>query len=121
MMIMIVDDEESSRTLLADVLQKKFPGARIMQAETVNEAQDKLVELPADILFTDFNMIGENGLQLIRFVRGHERLKNTPIAMITARYRLQALVEKARELKFELFGKPIEEEKIFHFLSGINA
>jgi len=81
MKLFIVDDEEPNREFIQCVLESMFPGAEIMQAVNGLEARDKITELAdtsavlPDIIFSDYQMPGLNGLELLRFVKSHPLLK----------------------------------------------
>jgi DNA-binding NtrC family response regulator len=73
--ILIVDDEESIRRLMARFLTKK--GYACDEADGVETAKEKLLANQYDVMLTDKNMplIGsghEEGLELIRWTRDHK-------------------------------------------------
>ena len=65
--VLVVDDEEDARILLRTVLEKC--GASVTAVTNVSEAIDALRERKPDILISDIGMPGEDGYDLIRWVR----------------------------------------------------
>ncbi|HTY56361.1 MAG TPA: ATP-binding protein, partial [Candidatus Binataceae bacterium] len=68
--ILIVDDEQDSREVLAVLLEQK--GARIFLAGSVQEAMEKLDRITPDVMLSDIGMANEDGFVLIRKVRERE-------------------------------------------------
>lgn len=66
--VLIVDDHEAMRTLLARVLAK-LGVERIRTAESSDVALSALAELPATLILADRNMPGMDGLAFVAAVR----------------------------------------------------
>lgn len=77
--ILIVDDEESVRDLLRDILQKE--GCEAVVAEGGRQALSLFEGGKFDAVFTDIGMPGMNGWELSRAVR--QRNTDIPVAVIT--------------------------------------
>jgi CheY-like chemotaxis protein len=77
--ILVVDDEEYVRELLADVLESE--GYKVILAENGNEALRLFEEQDFKAVFTDVGMPGMSGWELARALR--ERDTVIPIAVIT--------------------------------------
>lgn len=65
--ILVVDDEESARTVIAATLRKA--GAGVLTARSAADAWGLLGTKPFDVLISDVAMPGEDGLQFIDRVR----------------------------------------------------
>jgi len=78
--ILIVDDEEPVRRLLAGCLEPE--GYVVFQAATGEAMRKLLGAQPIDLITLDLNLAGEDGLKLAREVRA---LRNVPIIMITGK------------------------------------
>jgi excisionase family DNA binding protein len=66
--ILIVDDDEADRELLARLSQRAVPGARV---ETVGSGFEALISLGAhtpDVLITDVIMPGMDGIEMLRSI-----------------------------------------------------
>src|SRR5438874_12803229 len=80
--ILIVDDEEPMRRLIATNL--KASGYRITTAPDGNEALQLLDEHQFDLLLLDIYMPGPNGFEVLAKVRSYA---STPILMVSCRTR----------------------------------
>jgi CheY-like chemotaxis protein len=65
--ILVVDDEEDARCLIAKLLTKA--GAQVHQAGSAHEAIEEVKRISPDILISDIGMPGADGYSLIRSVR----------------------------------------------------
>jgi two-component system chemotaxis response regulator CheY len=79
--IMMVDDSKTTRTMVAFTLRRA--GYEVVEAEDGKAALALLDREPADIVITDLNMPGMDGLTLIRALRTRPGYKTTPIVMLT--------------------------------------
>ena len=80
--ILIVDDEEDHRLLLADLLESK--GYSISTAKNAKQALAQLSTQTADLVITDFMMPEMNGLELIRAMARKVWLNMIPVILLTA-------------------------------------
>ncbi|PLX94421.1 MAG: two-component system response regulator [Desulfuromonas sp.] len=79
--IMAVDDSATIRQVLSFTLQGA--GFEVTEAEDGQDALEKLVSDPPDMLITDLNMPRMDGIQLIKEVRQSSWGKFIPILMLT--------------------------------------
>jgi two-component system chemotaxis response regulator CheY len=80
--VMIVDDSVTMRDMVAFTLTGA--GFQVVQAGDGNEAVGKLTSgSKPDLVVTDLNMPGMDGISLIREIRKMPTLKFTPILMLT--------------------------------------
>ncbi len=68
--VLVVDDEEYFRKLIQEILLRKNKNFQIHTASSGEEALDILARHPVDIMLTDLNMPGMNGLELLSLIRG---------------------------------------------------
>ncbi len=80
--ILIVDDEEDHRLLMADRLESE--GYFISTAENAKEALAQLSIQNVDLVITDYMMPEMNGLELIRAMARREWLNEIPVILLTA-------------------------------------
>jgi PAS domain S-box-containing protein len=82
--ILIVDDDDDARVLLASILESY--GCRIRTASSVAEALELFAEQTPDVLISDVAMPGADGYELIRQVRALSREQggDVPAAAVTA-------------------------------------
>ena len=95
MKILIVDDFSTMRRIIKNLL-------RDLGFNNTHEADDGQTALPLlkrsqfDLLVTDWNMPGMNGMDLLKAVRADERLKGLPVLMVTAEAKRDQIVEAAQ-------------------------
>ncbi len=78
--ILVVDDNEMLRRLTCDILREE--GYRAVPAADAAEALRAFEEEEFDLLVTDFQMPGMNGVELARAVR--DRNPHFPVIVMTA-------------------------------------
>jgi two-component system chemotaxis response regulator CheY len=81
--IMVVDDEDTSLAFIRKVLES----LGIREVETAHDGSDALPRLESrryGLVICDWHMACVGGLQLLRHMRGSERLAHVPFMMITA-------------------------------------
>jgi len=97
MKILVVDDFSTMRRIIKNLL-------RDLGFNNTSEADDGLTALPMlksgnyDLLVTDWNMPGMQGIDLLKAVRADddESLKNIPVLMVTAEQKKEQIVEAAQ-------------------------
>jgi CheY-like chemotaxis protein len=110
--VLVVDDDEESRTLLDHVLHTS--GARVTLAENVDEALTAMNEHP-DIILSDIAMPGRDGDDLIRHVRGLPRDDGgaIPAIAVTASARSEPGVGFQAHV-----AKPIDPDKLLSVVAA---
>jgi len=63
--VLIVDDDEDSRTSLREVLEHALPDLRVSAAADADEALDVLGRGGVRLVISDYKMPGEDGLSLL--------------------------------------------------------
>ena len=97
MKILVVDDFSTMRRIIKNLL-------RDLGFTNTSEADDGLTALPMlktgnfDLLVTDWNMPGMQGIDLLKAVRAEDddKLKNIPVLMVTAEQKKEQIVEAAQ-------------------------
>lgn len=95
MKILIVDDFSTMRRIIRNLL-------RDLGFTNTDEADDGTTALPMlqggdfDLLITDWNMPGMNGIDLLKSVRADEALGSLPVLMVTAESKRDQIVEAAQ-------------------------
>lgn len=79
--IVIVDDEQSIRELVADVLEaEKF---KVIKCADTDEGYKRILKSKPDLIILDVKMPQIGGIELCRLLREEPTTKNTPIIMLT--------------------------------------
>src|SRR5438445_10920 len=87
MKILIVDDYESIRVMLKDML-RQINMTQVSEASNGEEAL-KMIQAayqarePYDLVFSDWNMPGMDGLELLKFVKKTPGLSGLPFILVT--------------------------------------
>lgn len=82
--VLVVDDQLTMRALIQSALQQ-IGFTDIMCAVDGEDALKSLLNKPAHLVISDFNMPNLDGLGLLRAIRGHEPLRKTAFIMLTGR------------------------------------
>jgi adenylate cyclase len=81
-LVLVVDDEEVNRTLLRDLLETH--GYEIIEAETGEQALQKVEQRPPDVILLDVMMPRMDGFEVCRRLKKDARTANIPILMVTS-------------------------------------
>lgn len=82
--VLVVDDSKVMREMVVACLRAQS-GLEFTHASTGLEAIEKLSLKPFDLVVLDLNMPDIGGIEVLEFVRGQDRLKQTPIVVVTTR------------------------------------
>lgn len=82
--ILIVDDSATIRKMVRASLQT-LAGASFIEASTGLEAIEQLAVSPVRLIVLDLNMPDMHGIDVLKFVRRHQRYKAVPIVVLTTR------------------------------------
>src|SRR5262245_65686271 len=83
--ILIVDDSPTIRRMVAASL-RPLPDAAFEEAGNGLEAIERLSRSTVDLMILDLNMPGMHGLEVIQFVRSHEKYRAIPVIVLTTKY-----------------------------------
>ena len=115
--VLVVDDSASTRALVRAILEDPsfadgVGGCEVVEATSGFDAMRLLPRGPYDVIVTDINMADINGLELIKFVRGNEHHKNTPLVIIST-LAAQKDVERGLALGANAYlTKPFKPEEL---------
>lgn len=106
--ILIVDDEQLTRTLLVSVLRKE--GYTVESARDGEDALRVLAVRPIDLVVTDLMMDGADGMRLLEQIRA--RQLQTPVIMVTAVHEVTTAISAMRNGAFDVVLKPFTSERL---------
>jgi two-component system chemotaxis response regulator CheY len=122
--ILVVDDFSTMRRIIKNLL-------RDLGFNNTAEADDGTTALPMlqsgnfDLLITDWNMPGMQGIDLLRAVRADPKLSMMPVLMVTAEQKKEQIIEAAKAGVNGYIVKPFtaatlkeKMEKIFERMQG---
>ena len=82
--ILVVDDSPTMRRMIVASL-RDLGEVGFDQAGSGLEAIEHLALNPVDLVVLDLNMPDVHGLEVLRFVRSHERFRELPVVVLTTR------------------------------------
>lgn len=122
--VLYVDDDRSMRALVALVLGKHY---EVTQAESAQQALERLSERPFDLMISDINMPHMDGLELLAAIQNAPALQNNhvraklPVLLMSAENDPQV---KARGKQLGACGwihKPFNPQKLLETLEKLLA
>lgn len=81
--ILIVEDSETMRSLLASSLEELDVPVKVSEAASGFEALRVLPREQFDLVVTDINMPDINGLELLSFLRRDARFQSIPVVIVS--------------------------------------
>jgi two-component system chemotaxis response regulator CheY len=81
--ILIVEDSETMRALLASTLEALEQPVKITEAASGFEALRCLPRERYDLIVTDINMPDINGLELVSFAKSNDAYRDIPLVIIS--------------------------------------
>ena len=83
--ILVVDDSPTIRRMVRASLARFFPTIEFLEAGSGLEAIERLALAPIGLIVLDLNMPDMHGLEVLQFVRSHEKYRQVPVAVLTTR------------------------------------
>ena len=80
--VVVAEDGNVLRQALTRMLEKM--GCEVVPAVDGQDALEKMLEKRPDLLLTDVEMPRMSGIELLKTMRSHERLRDTPVVMLTS-------------------------------------
>jgi DNA-binding NtrC family response regulator len=102
--VLVVDDHASAREAVADVLRQAQ--YEVATCASATEALSRLMAAPVDVIVTDLQMPGMDGLEFIREIE--RRRLDVQVLMITAHASVSSAVEAMRHGAFDYIEKPFD-------------
>lgn len=102
--VLVVDDHASARRSVVDVLEQA--GYGVTACASAAEAIESLSRAMVDVVVTDLQMPGMNGMEFIREIE--QRRWPCQVLMITAHASVKSAVEAMRQGAFDFLEKPFD-------------
>jgi CheY-like chemotaxis protein len=116
--ILLVDDDGETRELLRDFFDDR--GYLVETADGGMHALERLDVFAADLVITDLEMPGMNGLELIRSL--HATRPGFPVLLVTARAEREVPLRRlGRRAGFECLRKPIDLDALGQLVEEMTA
>ena len=108
--ILVVDDQLSNILLLEGFLVRQ--GYEIIQAESGQEALDKLSENQIDLVLLDIKMPRMSGFEVLTKLRADKKTQLIPVVMITAQSEKETRVQAYESGCDDFISKPFEQYEL---------
>ena len=82
--VLVVDDSATMRRMIIASLTP-IGELSFDQAVSGLEAIERMTLAPVDLVMLDLNMPDVHGIEVLRFIRGHETLRSLPVVVLTTR------------------------------------
>jgi two-component system, chemotaxis family, chemotaxis protein CheY len=109
--VLVVDDFATMRRIVKSVL-KQIGFEKIIEATDGNLALEVLKKEEVGLIVSDWNMPNMTGLELLRAVRGDEKLKTIPFIMVTAEGLKENVLEAVKAGVTNYIVKPFTPENL---------
>ncbi len=108
--ILIVDDEEPIREVVATMLEAQgFVCAAVCNGR---EAQEQIQRMPPDLVLSDMIMPEMDGVRLLDWLRQYD--PDIPVIMVTAIHDISTALEAIRRGAYDYILKPFEKDQLYH-------
>jgi two-component system NtrC family response regulator len=107
-LILVVDDEEPQRRLLAGFLKKR--GYGVETAGDADEAMKIVSSRTVDLVLTDLRMPGPTGVELVDAVRGAN--PEIPVVVMTAYGTVASAVDAMKRGAADYLSKPVDLDEL---------
>jgi two-component system cell cycle response regulator DivK len=115
-LVLLADDCDELRELYATIL--KMSGVSVETARDGREALQKASALLPDLIVTDFNMPGMDGIEFTRLLKGSSRTRGIPVVLCTS----EPLEGRAREAGCSAFlQKPCSLDALLSVVTSLHA
>ncbi|MGF1642212.1 MAG: sigma-54-dependent transcriptional regulator [Thiotrichales bacterium] len=104
--VLIVEDDQHMRDLIANVLAESTMTFDVVAVENAHLAMEHIEHHPVSVVVTDLRMPGADGLDLLRFARGRDA--NIQVVMVTGYATVDSAVEALKSGAFDYVCKPFE-------------
>lgn len=109
--ILVVDDYQTMLRILKNLL-KQLGFNNVEQAIDGRDALSKLNSVKIDFIISDWNMEPMTGIELLKEVRGNEKLKHIPFIMVTAESKTENVIAAQQAGVSNYIVKPFNAETL---------
>jgi CheY-like chemotaxis protein len=116
--IMIVDDEETLRTVVKKILEKG--GYDIIEAADGRDCLEKLKGVKPDLILLDVMMPEMNGWEVCKEIRENPDTKDIIVAMLTVKSEDEHKVKSLDEAQADWhIAKPVRRQKLLQTINWL--
>lgn len=116
MKLLLVDDDDDLRTILAEMLEDE--GFCVTQAASGREALMRLDAGPVDLILLDFMMPEMSGAEFLKAQRARPDIRWIPVVLLTA---ASSILELAAMEPDAILNKPFEVSELLRCIAEVAA
>ena len=116
--VLVVDDFATMRRIVRNLL-KQLGYTQVVEATDGSVALNALKKEEIGLIVSDWNMPNMSGLELLKAVRGDEKLKDIPFIMVTAEGMKDNVIEAVKAGVSNYLVKPFTPETFSEKLSAV--
>ena len=109
--ILVVDDDDDSRTLLAHLLKRE--GYEVDTAIDGQDAVEKLPDDSIDVLLLDVMMPRMDGFAVCEALKKDSRTASLPVILLTARDDMETRANGMKLGVSDFLAKPVNKQELF--------
>jgi CheY-like chemotaxis protein len=117
--IVVVDDSKLMRNLIQHILEQAGHEVEAWGEVTAMEVADRILASDPDLVVTDYQMPGCNGLTLARMAR--KAKPGLPIVVVTALHDAQVMDGLKSQAVNQILHKPLKEEELLETVAAVLA
>jgi AraC-like DNA-binding protein len=103
--IMIVDDEQETLRLHAQLIRERLPNCRVMEADNGYKALNLMKQTCPDLLLLDLMMPELDGFGVLEAMQSHETLRTVPVVIMTGQVLTEEMLERMNRSVAAILGK----------------
>lgn len=111
MKVLVVDDFETMRKIIKNVL-KQINLEDVLEAENGKQALNVLKSQGADLIISDWIMPEMTGIDFLKACKGDETIRKIPFIMVTAEAQKDNIMEAIKSGVDNYIVKPFTPEKL---------
>jgi two-component system chemotaxis response regulator CheY len=110
--ILIIDDSQTFRGILRRTFEKAYPGDVVREAEDGRQALSQMTRQRVDLIVTDLEMPGMDGLTFLKHLKGNPILSQKPVLILSGNITEEMRAQAAPMPHVRLLNKSAQPEEI---------
>lgn len=118
--VVVADDIKILAIRMQSIISGHPKVEKVWTAFDGEEEIIQIMKLEPDLVFTDMQMPKRTGVDVIEAIRCYPSVRKKPKFVVITGDRDASLIQKSRELGFDIEYKPISDERIIQYLDEAN-
>jgi two-component system chemotaxis response regulator CheY len=110
--ILIIDDSKTFRGILRRTFEKAYPEDVVREAEDGREALSQMTRRKVDLIVTDLEMPGMDGLTFLKHLKGNSILSKKPVLILSGNISEEMRDQAGKMPHVRLLNKSAQPEEI---------